>query len=126
LDLISIKIKNTLSYRAQLTFFQCKIENSVLPGHSLSKYLTQEQEKLIEETATFSETGGLQGPFPSPYEPNVFCIKSPHYKLIYYKSTNECLLFDLLKDPHETINIRDKEPKIENELKQQLLKWIER
>ncbi len=97
-----------------------------LPGQNISKFLTDQTGKLVEKINTFSETGGLQGPFPSFYEPNVFCIKSPQYKLIYYKATQEWLLFDLSKDPLETTNLYGKELKIENELKQKLLEWINR
>lgn len=105
----------------------CEInQQHALPGQSISKFLTDQVEKLNEKVSAFSETGGLQGPFPSFYEPNVFCIKSPQYKLIYYKSIQEWLLFDLLKDPHETINLHGKELEIENKLKQKLLEWIDR
>ncbi len=105
----------------------CKIEPpSVLPGKSISKFLTDPSKMLTEKTETFSETGGLQGPFPSPHEPNVFCIKSPQYKLVYYQSTHEWLLFDLLKDPFETTNLDGKDLEIENELKEKLMKWIDR
>ncbi len=104
----------------------CKIKQpSVLPGKSISKFLTDPYEMLNEKTETFSETGGLYGPFPSPHEPNVFCIKSPQYKLTYYQSTQEWLLFDLLKDPFETINLYGKDLEIENKLKEKLLKWID-
>lgn len=101
-------------------------EEVSLPGQSFSKFLTLQTENLNEKSYVFSETGGLQGPFPSPYEPNVFCIKSPSHKLIYYKSTQEWLLFDLLKDPHETTNLHGKDLEIENKLKQKLLEWIDR
>lgn len=105
----------------------CKIDQpSVLPGQSVSKFLIDPSETLTEKSETFSETGGLQGPFPSFYEPNVFCIKSPQYKLIYYKSTQEWLLFDLLKDPLEITNLHGKDLEIENKLKEKLLKWIDR
>ena len=105
----------------------CKIDQlDNLLGQSISKFLTDQTRKLIGKTNTFSETGGLQGPFPSFYEPNVFCIKSSQYKLIYYKTTQEWLLFDLLEDPLETINLYGKELEIENKLKQKLLEWIDR
>lgn len=105
----------------------CEIDqNNALPGQSFSKFLTHQIDNLDEKTYAFSETGGLQGPFPSPYEPNVFCIKSSRYKLIYYKSAQEWLLFDLLNDPHETTNLHGKELQVENSLKQKLLEWIDR
>lgn len=101
-------------------------QEHTLPGESFSKFLTNQIENLSEKSFVFSETGGLQGPFPSPYEPNVFCVKSPSHKLIYYKSNQEWLLFDLLNDPYETTNLYGKELEIENKLKQKLLEWINR
>ena len=105
----------------------CQIDQEyILPGKSISNFLTRQNEKLSAKPFVFSETGGLQGPFPSPHEPNVFCIKSSSHKLIYYKGSQEWLLFDLLNDPCEITNLYGKELEIENKLKQKLLEWINR
>lgn len=105
----------------------CAIElNDNLPGQSISTFLTNETVKLAERQFVFSETGGLQGPFPSPYEPNVFCVKSNSHKLIYYKTAQDWLLFDLVNDPNELNNLYGKNLEIENILKQKLLEWIDR
>lgn len=84
------------------------------------------QKELSEDEYTFSETGGLQGPFPSPREPNVFCIRTRTHKLIFFKTPNEWELFDLKNDSAELTNLYGKGYKVESELKQKLLDWINR
>ena len=72
--------------------------------------LLQGNDNIQERDYAFSETGGLQGPFPSPKEPNVFCIKTHTHKLIHFKSNNVWELYDLANDPLEQnnlINIHD-------------------
>jgi arylsulfatase A-like enzyme len=105
----------------------CKVKIPLdLTGDSFSSYLLNSNEKLSDTSFTFSETGGLQGPFPSPMEPNVFCIKSSTHKLIYFRSVNKWELFDLKNDPNEINNIYDTGLKLEEKLKENLLSWINR
>jgi arylsulfatase A-like enzyme len=105
----------------------CKIKIPLdLTGESFSSYLLNSNEKLSDTSFTFSETGGLQGPFPSPMEPNVFCIKSSTHKLIYFMSANKWKLFDLKNDPNEINNIYDTGLKLEGKLKENLFSWINR
>ena len=105
----------------------CKIKIPLdLIGKSFSSYLLTSNEKLSDSSFTFSETGGLQGPFPSPMEPNVFCIKSSRHKLIYFMSSNKWELFDLKNDPNEIINIYDTGLELQEKLKEHLLSWINR
>lgn len=104
----------------------CKIDHSDLPGQSFSKFLIDNNEEISEKEYTFSETGALHGPYPSPMEPNVFCIKSAKYKLIFLKTPNEWELYDLENDPHELNNIYGTQIKVESELKNKLLNWINR
>jgi len=105
----------------------CKIKIPLeLTGKSFSSYLLTSNEKLSENPFTFSETGGLQGPFPSPMEPNVFCIKSSTHKLIYFMTSNKWELFDLKNDPNEIHNIYNTGLKLEEKLKENLLSWINR
>ena len=80
----------------------------------------------IEAEYVFSETGGLQGPFPSPKSPNVFCIKKQHFKLIYFSTPGDWALFDLKSDPNEENNLYGTNLDIETELKNKLLEWINR
>ena len=70
---------------------------------------------------TYSETGGLNGPWPSPMEPNVKCIRSNKWKLIYNKTPNTWELYNLQKDPNETKNLYEYQEKIVKQFKQRLL-----
>ena len=92
---------------------------------NISNYIFKNEE-YIEEDYVYTETGGLQGPHPSPKKPNVFCIKSKNFKLIYFSSINEWNLFDLITDIKEKNNIYNSGLKIEKELKKKLLEWINR
>ena len=95
-------------------------------GRSLGKILTDESVEEFEDVYTFSETGALHGPFPSPEKSNVFCIKSNKYKLLYLEEPNIWELYDLHNDPKEKNNIIDKNFSFIEELKNKLLNWINR
>ena len=95
-------------------------------GESFCDYLKNTDKKLENKKYAYSETGALQGPFPSPEEPNVFCIKSSRHKLIYYKASEKWELYDLKNDPSETNNIFNTGLDVEQELKEKLLSWINR
>ena len=75
---------------------------------------------------TFSETGALHGPYPSPEESNIFCIKNVDYKLIYNKDNNEWEFYDLKNDPNELKNISGTGIEIEEEFQKELLRWVNR
>ncbi len=106
----------------------CKIDSKItFNGKSFASLLQENKQNVsIERTETFSETGGLQGPFPSPMQPNVFCIKTPKFKLIYFKTPEEWKLFDLINDPQEITNLYGNGLAEEQELKKKLLDWINR
>ena len=57
---------------------------------------------------------------------NVFCIKSSTHKLMYLKTPNEWLFFDLQNDPYETSNIFTGNSEIEKKMKEKLIGWINR
>ncbi len=97
-----------------------------LPGESIAQFLINKDKKLEDKSSVYSETGALQGPYPSPMEPNVFCIKNSRYKLIFMQTPNEWKLFDLIEDPKEEKDIFNDKPEIVNELKSKLDLWIER
>ena len=80
----------------------------------------------IEEEYTFSETGALHGPFPSPDKSNVFCIKTKKYKLIFLSSLNLWELYDLETDPYEKNNLIDKNIEGIKKLQKILTDWITR
>lgn len=49
----------------------------------------------------YSETGGLGGPWPSPYAHNVFSVRISASKLVYYQTPSEWEFYDLASDPNE-------------------------
>ena len=95
-------------------------------GKSFVNFLKNDNTIIQNKDFTFSETGALHGPFPSPEESNVFCIKSPTHKLILLKDSNEWELYDLKNDPYETTNLHGTEIDEEIKLKNKLLEWINR
>jgi len=117
--LSSINIFSTL---LELSNTNC---DSISTGKSFAPYL-HGKSNLNEDEFTFSETGGLQGPFPSPKQPNVFSVKTKTNKLIFFQTSNEWKLFNLQNDPLEKNNIFEKETQISQKLKNILLKWIQR
>tara|TARA_Y100000782_G_scaffold75910_1_gene81795 strand:+ start:70 stop:1197 length:1128 start_codon:yes stop_codon:yes gene_type:complete len=104
-----------------------KIDNNFeRPGESFAEYLLGNSSDLKEKTHTFSETGALHGPYPSPNEPNVFCIKTSKFKLMYLRTLDEWRLFDLENDPNELNNIYDQDLSIRSKLQDRIMKWIDR
>ena len=93
---------------------------------SVASFLNSKSTNLKGKPFTFSETGGLQGPFPSPKSPNVFCVKTNEFKLIFQKSSETWELYDLKNDPTEQNNLYGKNLKIESVLQKKLLDWINR
>lgn len=96
------------------------------PGESFAKYLLEEENELKSKSYTFSETGALHGPYPSPEKSNVFAIKSLTHKLMYIQTLDEWLFFDLKTDPKELKNIFTGKTEIEIKMKNSLLNWIDR
>jgi len=107
----------------ELAGIKIKIDGA---GESFSKYLKNTNEKLDNKKYVFSETGALQGPFPSPMKPNVFCVKTQKNKLIYLKTPVEWKLYDLEKDPNEIYNIFNEDKNLSEKLQKKLLEWINR
>ena len=95
-------------------------------GVSFHNFLLGKQSEPIEKEFTFSETGALHGPYPSPEISNVFCIKTKNFKLMYLKDIDEWKMYDLQSDPNETMNVIGTELKTEKILKGKLLEWINR
>lgn len=99
--------------------------NEKFVGNSFANFLKND-EKIPDRKFTFSETGGLHGPYPSPEKSNVFCIKSLEYKLVYLKDQDEWKFYDLKNDPDEIENIIDNESEIQDHMKKNLLEWLNR
>ena len=53
----------------------------------------------------FSETGGVDGLYPSPDKPNVRCVTDGKWKLIQNITTNKFELYNTNKDPGEMNNL---------------------
>jgi arylsulfatase A-like enzyme len=64
----------------------------------------------------FTETGGVEGPNPSPDHANVKAVRDGRWKLIYNSTTNHFELYDLETDPSETKNLYAVEPEKAREL----------
>ncbi|MCH8003688.1 MAG: sulfatase-like hydrolase/transferase [Nanoarchaeota archaeon] len=75
-----------------------------IQGKSLIPFI---EGKERGDRIAFSETGGLNGPWPSHYEHNVFCVRLKKLKLIYNKTPNTWEMYDLENDPDEKNNIFD-------------------
>ena len=72
-----------------------------------------------EETGhrlAFTETGGVEGPHPSPDASNVKAVRDGDWKLIYNTTTYAFELYDLRKDPHEHHNVYTDHPEKAKEL----------
>lgn len=72
-----------------------------------------------EESAhrlAFTETGGIEGPNPSPDHPNIKAVRDGRWKLIYNSSTNGFELYDLESDPAELRNVYATRPDKAREL----------
>lgn len=105
----------------------CKIDyEQILEGKSLANELRNGVTDSSDAREVFSETGAIHGLYPSPGEPNVFCIKTDRYKLIYFKTPNEWRLFDLKNDPLERTDIFGQGITLERDLQEKLLNWINR
>lgn len=76
----------------------------------------------IEERVAYCETGGLGGPTPSRDEPNVFCVRTNTWKLIYNKTNGKKELYNLEEDKEEKNNLIGKNPKIEKYLWEEMQK----
>ena len=100
--------------------------NEKKTGVSFHSFLLGKQSEPIEKEFTFSETGALHGPYPSPEISNVFCIKTKNFKLMYLRDIDEWKMYDLQSDPNETMNVIGTRLKTEKILKAKLLEWINR
>jgi len=92
-----------------------------LQGESLVP-LIEGKEK--DDRIAFSETGGLNGPWPSPRKNNVFCVRTKKWKLIYNKTPNSWEMYNLENDPEEKINVFDKNNELTLKLQDMLLEHI--
>jgi len=90
-------------------------------GRSVLNLINGEDE---EHRMSFSETGGVDGPYPSPDEPNVRCVRDGNWKLIQNITTNKFELYDLNSDPEEANNLYGQEPDHAERLWFEMVKYI--
>ena len=58
-----------------------------------------------EDRLAFAETGGVNGPFPSPDKANIRCVTDGKWKLIQNTTNNKFELYDLEADTDELNNL---------------------
>ena len=80
-------------------------------------------ESKTENGIAYSETGGLEGPTPSPEKHNVKSLRTDKWKLIYNETNNKKELYDLESDPEEKDNLIGKELEIEKKLWEEMKKY---
>ena len=84
-----------------------------LRGNSLLPIVRRED---TENRLAFTETGGVEGPHPSPDTANVKSVRDGEWKLIYNTTTNQTELYNLGNDPEELHNIFAVNPEKAKEL----------
>lgn len=93
LELLNINLSDSNSSIDGKSILSDLIDNR---KKSLFSFLRKKPEKFI-----YSETGGLNGPWPSPDSPNVRCIRSDQWKLIHNLTPDTWELYDITNDPDE-------------------------
>ena len=73
----------------------------------------------------YSETGGVNGPWPSPSSPNIKCVRTKKWKLIHNLTPNTWELYNLENDPQELKNMIEEHPVIVTKLKDKLQSIID-
>ena len=92
--------------------------------NSINQLTTDSQSTTDEDSEftkiAFSETGGLNGPWPSPNSPNVECVRTEKWKLIHNLTPDTWELYNVKDDPEETKNLVYKYPIVVKKLKNKL------
>ena len=91
---------------------------------------TEQNESNTDEDSEFqkiaySETGGVNGPWPSPNSPNIKCVRTKKWKLIHNLTPNTWELYNLENDPQELKNMVEEHPVIVTKLKDKLQSIID-
>jgi len=75
---------------------------SRIVGRSLLRIIKGEESG---HRGAYSETGGVEGPYPSPDKANIKCFRDGEWKLIFNTTINKFELYNLEADPFETHNL---------------------
>ena len=86
------------------------------------KSLLSLAEGASDSRTAYVETGGLYGPHPSPKSPNVKCIRTDEWKIIYNTTTRKKEFYNVKKDPMEQNNLAGKDFSEEKRLWEKLKK----
>ncbi len=105
------------------TILECfKIKQDSKYNQISGKSLTPFLKSYEDERVAIIESGNpLQSGKP-PEEPNVIAIRKKKWKYIYNRYNNTKEIYDLTKDPHEEVNLIDKEKILESEMHEELFK----
>ena len=76
--------------------------------------------KKQNQRIAYVETGGLNGPWPSPDEPNVKAVRTNEWKLIHNITPGKWELYNLISDPNEEINLFGTQKRVEEKLMKHL------
>ena len=93
--------------------------NMELDGKSLVSFLDGSDS---DSRIGFCETGGLGGPYPSPNAPNVHCVRTEKWKLIFNRTPKTYELYQVDYDPDERNNLYGQE--VFQKIQKKLLKEL--
>ena len=103
-----------------------------MQGKSILNLLNQNEQSKSSIDAdsefqkiAYSETGGVNGPWPSPDAPNIKCVRTKKWKLIHNLTPNTWELYNLENDPKELKNVVEDFPAIVTKLKEKLKQIID-
>ena len=111
-----------------LDILKIKLRNDCLEMHGTSlleftkppSLLTSLTSRFSKKRISFSETGGVYGPWPSPSSPNVRCVRNDNWKLIHNIEPNTWELYNVEKDPDELVNLVSKNKSIFEKMKKEM------
>ena len=104
-----------------------------MQGQSLLNLINQTTDQNKSKTdedsefqkIAYSETGGVNGPWPSPNAPNIKCVRTKKWKLIHNLTPDTWELYSLENDPQELKNVVDEYPLVVTKLKDKLQSIID-
>jgi arylsulfatase A-like enzyme len=80
--------------------------------------------KQQDSRIAFSETGGLEGPYPSPHWPNIASVRDKEWKLIYNLQTRQKEMYNIVTDSAEMNNLSGTHLAVEEELWNKLQTYL--
>ena len=103
-----------------------------MQGQSMLNLINQTEQSKSDtdedpefQKIAYSETGGVNGPWPSPSSPNIKCVRTKKWKLIHNLTPNTWELYNIENDPQELKNMIEEHPVIVTKLKDKLQSIID-